>query len=142
MLQAYTNLDCNNRVNLEEGDRVVFQEKKVQTGTTATLCSKGEVIYLNKPGFYEVNFEATLDSSTSTVTEVLLHVNGEPDLSTKSIGIPGGSGQFSSVNAFTSIVQVKPNCCPCKVPVELTFIYNTSQNVTLAHANVVVTKLC
>ncbi len=139
MLQAYTNLDCDNVIKLSGGDRVVFNTKKIQTGTTATICSKGEEVYLNKPGFYEVNLEVTVLGGGATPM-VTMHVDGEKDESSLGYGCTGSDSVYSVIT-FTTIVQVCPTCCKCKQRKELTFIYK-GDVATLQQANIVVTKLC
>lgn len=138
MLYGYTNSATAVAVN----GLLPFNSVGVQTGCTATLAPGTNVVLLNRPGFYKVDFSAVGANSTATAGAITVAMRTDGN------AYPGATSSNSSASAtdianlsFSAIVQVPKECCDCNnAPTSLTFI-NTGVAATFSNIQVSVTKL-
>lgn len=114
---------------------ISFNNTSTQTGRTSV--NNVTSIALNKPGFYKVDFNATV-SGDGDVTIGLYNngvaVNG-------AVGTVSTTATTSDVIAFTTIIRVPCNCCfNTATPVNLT-LRNTGVASNVTNANINVTKI-
>ena len=123
MLEIYSN-----NITVTANQAVPFENISVKKGCTATLGGTS-TINLNKCGVYCVNVNASTEASTT----LQLYKNGVAQAQAQSTGTNPG---------FTTLVQVAENNggCACESPVSLQVV--STDAVTLAGCNCVVTKIC
>lgn len=126
---------------LEPEDVLTFGENQIQTSCVTGHCPGSGIIYLNKPGFYMVHFNANGYGEEGEDMTVQMYQNGQIVPGAVASQISEGSTQVGNLG-FTAIVQVKPNCLNnCNnVPTKLTF-KNLEFRTTYTNAAVTITKI-
>ena len=114
---------------------ISFNNTSIQTGRTSV--NNVTSVALNKPGFYKVDFNATV-SGDGNVTIGLYNngvsVNG-------AVGTASVASSTNAVIAFTTIIRVHCNCClNTTTPASLT-LRNTGVASNVTGANINVTKI-
>lgn len=128
----------NDNQSVTSGANVVFDTTGIQTGVTVTRSLSGGTIFLNRPGFYSIDFSAT-GFATSTAGEITIdmYVNGAIYNGASGSEYSGGTSEVVNI-AYPAIVQVTP-CCGC-VRVPITF-RNDGIDTTYTNVVVKVTKI-
>lgn len=143
MLQMFS----NNLSGLEvtEGSNIVFDDKVIQLGCTATANTPANSISLNAPGIYKVEFNAIVGpvvaSPSDTFVGITLTHNGDVVEGGQTGGaLTTGTSQAMS---FVTTVTVDSGCCCNRNRAQNNILaFEVSQaSITLFYANVVVTKL-
>lgn len=139
MLEMY----MNSPVSVGVGSPITFTKRKEQTGCTAVGVAPASSIRLNRPGFYEVNFNAVVANNTlaSGLVGVEMTRDGIVDESALARATSAGATDFVNLS-FSTLVRVGRGCpCSCDNPgIELGFRI-TGVAALVSFANVVVTKL-
>lgn len=117
---------------------IAFSTNTIQTGTTVTHVAGSTAINLNRPGIYEINFNAYGVTTGAGAFGAQLNVNGTTDTSAKA-STTTTEGATAQV-AFTKLIRVVPSCTCINNSKVLTIVYTGSVG-TLNNANLVVTKL-
>lgn len=127
--------------NVTENSSIVFDNKTVQTGCTATSNETSNTITLRRPGFYKVDFNAVLsnDDATNEFIGVVLERNGVEVQEAQTGASSSATSDMQSVS-FSTLVRVRPNCCAVDNTVRLQFKV-TGTDALIYFANVVVTKI-
>lgn len=112
----------------------------IQKGCSAQQLGAG-TIQLNQRGIYAVHCDGFATPAAATLVSTQLYVNGvaRPDAISGFTGVADTQDTFG----FEALVQVSENntnCC-CTAPTNLYFM-NGITEVTGAHINIVVTKIC
>lgn len=123
------------------GTAVNFNTNKIRTGCTVTHAEGTTTFSLNKPGFYFVSFNG-IGSTTADAGDVTIQMyqNGAPVIGALTTNNSTAATDINNF-AFSTIVQVRPNCCAVNNNTSLTFV-NTGVGATYTNVNVVITKLC
>lgn len=136
MINSYTNTTQTVAAN----ELLSFAEDRVKTGCTVVHTPGSTTFALKRPGFYFVTVNADVTTSETAGNVVLtLQNNGT--------AIPGAiatSYTAAAVNvgnvAFSTIIQVRPNCCAVSNTTNLT-VANTGVGATISNVSLVITKL-
>ena len=139
MLQVFTNNTSG--VSVTDGSNINFTSKALQTGCVATANVGTDTVSLNKAGFYMVHFNASI-SASAAATEPLTVTMYEDGVAAEEASAVMYSVSATDIGslAFSSIVRVKPSCCPYDIGKNLTFKV-TGVDALVYNANVVVTKI-
>lgn len=139
MLQMYTQSTAG--VVTPVGEDIVFNNKTVQTGCTATADTPSNTVTLRRQGFYRVDFDAVIANNTAASAEVgvIMTRNDVQAPEAQTAATSAGATDFQAVS-FSTIVRVLPNCRATDNTTRLQFEI-TGADVLLRHANVVVTKI-
>lgn len=124
------------------GNNLPLDIVAIQTGCTATHIAGSNVIELNKPGFYKVEFNAVA-SSAGTSGNIIVQMGANNGLYAGALCEAQSTGTTDIENlSFSTIVQVVPNTCcnTSKVPMSLIF-ENIGIGAIFTNINVVVTKI-
>lgn len=139
MLQMYTQSAAG--VVTPVGEDIVFNNRTVQTGCTATSDTPSNTVTLRRQGFYRVDFDAVIANNTAAAAEVgvIMTRNDAQQPEAQSSATSTGATDFQAVS-FATIVRVLPTCRAADNTVRLQFEI-IGADVLLRHANVVVTKI-
>ena len=112
----------------------------IQKGTTAVVIG-ASTIQLNQRGIYCIHCDGFATPATATLVSTQMYVNGlaRSDANSGFTGVANAQGTFG----FEAYVQVSENntCCCCTAPTTIQFM-NGETEVSEAHINIVVSKLC
>ena len=117
---------------------LTFTTDRILTGCTVTR--DGPTFQLNKPGYYNVTFNA--NGSATSVANVTI------ELQNNGIAVPGATATITptavgdTMNfAFATIIKVPPSCCSVDNTANLTLV-NTGVAAIFTNVNINITKLC
>lgn len=135
MLEVYSdNLD------VISGSSIPLNNISLQKGTTAVLSSNA-TIQLNKRGIYDVEVDGYGEAGVAGLITVQLMRNGV--LQPQAISsVTGATGEVDTFNFHTQVQVLSDNTCCCGTAPTLLQIINTGVDITGAHINVCVSKLC
>ena len=71
--------------------------------------SNNDTVYLNEKGYYYINYQASLVTSTADILTISLIANGEAVFTTSVTGTAGGTVNIS----LPYELRVFDNCCSC-----------------------------
>jgi len=140
MLCTYTSNDTG--VALAVDAAIPFDTNAVVTGCTATHEPGSVAIKLNRPGFYQINFNADATATTAAgIITVQMERNGIDVIGAEASAFAAAVAEPVNLH-FTFIIRVCPNCeqFNANIPAYLTFI-NDGIAATYTEACVCVTKL-
>ena len=118
---------------------IAFAGNTLQTGTTVTHTAGSTVISLNRPGIYEVNFNAYGITTDAGAFSAQLAINGTADASATSSATTSAASDTAQI-AFTKLIRVAPSCACVDNAKTLTVVYIGSAG-TIDNANLIITKL-
>ena len=118
---------------------IAFASNTLQTGTTVTHTAGSTAISLNRPGIYEVSFNAYGITTDAGAFSAQLAINGTTDASATSSATTSAASDTAQI-AFTKLVRVAPFCACVDNNKVLTIVYTGSAG-TIDNANLIVTKL-
>lgn len=135
MLEIYT--ESSNGVAVDMNNAIVFNNKVLQTGCTATA----NTVRLNKTGFYSVHIDAIIANNTAEegLVGIQLYDNNDEVPNAYTAHTSTGNTNLVSVG-FDTIVQVRPSCSVIDNTANLQFKV-VNNNAMIYFANVVVTKI-
>lgn len=136
MLQMYT--DSQTGVSVNAGDAIVFQTKNMQTNGTSTSTAGTTQTSLNVPGIYVVHFDGVFAGDADTTATIGLYVNGAQYIS-GSTSVTFSAADTKVAVGFETSVYVGAQCPYVDFAKVLTVVTDT--DVTLYHANILVTRL-
>ena len=136
MLQAYSS-----NLSIAENTAFPFNNVTLDKGCGETLSAPA-TIQLNKRGVYLVEIDGFGTGAGADTNIIQLYVNG--------VAQPQAISSFTTAAAtisnfgFKTFVQVNENNCPCNCLTSPTVlqILNGAAELTAAHINIVVTKIC
>ena len=136
MVNSYTNTSQSLAVN----QAIPFLINDVLTGCTVTHNAGSTTFVLNKPGFYQVNFNGTgaVSGAAGPVT-VTLYNNGSIVPGATATQTSASTTDIRTVN-FIRLIRVLPSCSAINNKASLVFT-NTGDAATFSNVNVVITKL-
>lgn len=114
---------------------VSFNNTVIQTGCTAVNNTTS--ISLNKPGFYKVDFNATV----SGVGDVTLGLYNNGVIVNGAGGTVTVTATSNDVIAFTTIIRVPRSCCLNTSTPALLTVRNTGVASNVTNANINVTRI-
>lgn len=136
MLQAYSS-----NLTMTADTAFPFNNVTVDKGCAETLSAPAS-IQLNKRGVYlvEVDGFGTGGATATGTTQLVVNGVAQP----QAISSYGASSGVVSEFGFKTLVQVTENNCPCNCTSSPTVlqVLNGAAELTDAHINVVVTKIC
>jgi hypothetical protein len=141
MLQANTYNTTGVEVNANSP--VTFENVTVETGCTATCTPGSTTIYLNRPGYYMVQFNGYGNietAATNGTLEISMYNNGTEVPYANALAASTSPADIENIQ-FSTIVRVLPSCPSIDNDAALTFV-NTGAEATYYNINVTVTKLC
>lgn len=135
MLEVYSdNLD------VVSGFAIPLNNVTLQKGSTAILSSNA-TIQLNRRGIYDVEVDGFAEAGVAGLITVQLMKNGV--LQPQAISsVTGATGEVDVFNFHTQVQVLTDNTCCCGTAPTLLQIINTGVDITGAHINVCVSKLC
>lgn len=139
MLEIY--MENSNGVATSLNEAIVFNNKVLQTGCTATACIPTNTVKLNKAGFYSVHIDAVIANNTaeSGLVGIQLFNNNDDVSNAYTAQTSIGNTNLVSVG-FDTIIQVRPSCSVIDNTANLQFKV-VDNNAMVYFANVVVTKI-
>lgn len=137
MVNSYTNTSQS----LAANQAIPFLINDVLTGCTVTHDAGSTTFVLNKPGFYQVNFNGTgaVSGVASGPVTVTLYNNGSVVPGATATQTSASTTDIRTVN-FTRLIRVLPSCPVINNKASLVFT-NTGDAATFSNVNVVITKL-
>lgn len=118
---------------------IAFGANSLQTGCTVTHTAGSTVVKLNKPGIYEVAFNAYGITTAAGAFGAQLVVNGIADTTAASSATTSAASDTAAIS-FTKLIRVAPSCACVNNAKSLTVVYTGSAG-TIDNANLIVTKL-
>lgn len=139
MLEIYT--ESSSGVATPVDEAIVFNNKVLQTGCTATANTPANTVRLNKAGFYSVHIDAVIANNTAEegLVGIQLYNNNDEVSSAYTTQTSTGNTNLVAVG-FDTIVQVRPSCSVIDNTANLQFRV-ANNNAMIYFANVVVTKI-
>lgn len=139
MLQMYTEVAVGR--NVKEDSAIVFDNKTIQTGCTATANTPSNTITLNKAGFYRVDFNAVISNNEASneLIGIIMERNGV-EVNDAQTGATSSSTSDVKALSFSTLVRVRPNCGAVDNTTRLQFKVIGS-DALIYFANVLVTKI-
>ena len=132
MIQVY-----NNNVQVSTNTVIPFTKTPIKTGCVATINSEGTVMYLNRPGIYKVELDATVIPAADGTVSVQLTLDG-------SNIVPATSSSYQSAGFATEVgintLVAVDRTCLCLGGKKLQAVY-TGAAGTINTVNVIVTKI-
>lgn len=136
MLQAYSS-----NLSIAENTAFPFNNVTLDKGCGEALSAPA-TIQLNKRGVYLVEVDGFGTGAGADTDTIQLYVNG--------VAQPQAISSFTTAAAtisnfgFKTFVQVNENNCPCNCLTSPTVlqVLNGAAELTAAHINIVVTKIC
>lgn len=139
MLEIY--MESSNGVAVDVNNAIVFNNKVLQTGCTATANTPANTVRLNKAGFYSVHIDAVIANNTAESGLVGIQLYNNNDEVTNAYTAHTSTGNTNLVSVgFDTIVQVRPSCSVIDNTANLQFKV-VDNNAMVYFANVVVTKI-
>lgn len=139
MLEIYS--ESSNGVAVDVNNAIVFNNKVLQTGCTATANTPANTVRLNKAGFYSVYIDAIIANNTAESGLVGIQLYNNNDEVTNAFTAQTSTGNTNLVAVgFDTIVQVRPSCSMIDNTANLQFKI-AHNNAMVYFANVVVTKI-
>lgn len=139
MLEIY--MENSNGVATSLNEAIVFDNKVLQTGCTATACIPTNTVKLNKAGFYSVHIDAVIANNTAESGLVGIQLFNNNDEVSNAYTAQTSTGNTNLVSVgFDTIVQVRPSCSVIDNTANLQFKI-ANNNAMVYFANVVVTKI-
>lgn len=119
---------------------IALNTNSIQTGCTVTHLPGSSVINLNKPGYYEVHFNADVTSDAAGDVNIQMQ-NNSVDVISAEATTTLVAGATSNLG-FTILIRVLPNCCAVmdNIPYALSFV-NTGIAATYTNVAVTITKV-
>lgn len=139
MLEIYS--ESSNGVATALNEAIVFSNKVLQTGCTATANTPTNTVRLNKAGFYSVHIDAVIANNTdvSGLVGIQLFNNNDEVSNAYTAQTSTGNTNLAAVG-FDTIVQVRPSCSMIDNTANLQFKI-ANNDAMVYFANVVVTKI-
>lgn len=139
MLQMYTEVAVGR--NVKEDSAIVFDNKTIQTGCTATANTPSNTITLHKAGFYRVDFNAVISNNEASneLIGIIMERNGV-EVNDAQTGATSSSTSDVKALSFSTLVRVRPNCEAVDNTTRLQFKVIGS-DALIYFANVLVTKI-
>lgn len=131
MLQAYSE-----NISVTTNENIKFNSISLQTGCTATIAGGSNIINLNRPGIYHIEFNASGTTTDAGTIGAQLQSNGTNVTRAAAAATTTASGTQNI--AFSTLISV--GNCPCNGHKSLNIVYTGSAG-TLTIANVIVTKI-
>ena len=118
---------------------IAFGTNSLQTGCTVTHTAGSTAVSLNKPGIYEVAFNAYGITTAAGAFGAQLAVNGTTDTTAASSATTSAASDTAAIS-FTKLIRIPPSCACVNNAKTLTVVYTGSAG-TIDNANLIVTKL-
>ena len=132
MVQAY-----NNNIQVSTNTVIPFAKTQLKTGCVATVSSDGTTIYLNRPGIYKIELDATGVPAADGTVSIQLTLDGSNITSATSSSYQ--SAGFATEVGINTLVAVD-KICSCLGGKKIQAVY-TGAAGTLNTVNIIVTKI-